>query len=117
MGILTQRARRFAEIRRGMQSLKTKGKLRRLEVRASLPRLLLSLAFIFHRRIDAESLRKLGAELLDGFGDLQWLLSDGSEHALAHVGFLADQFHRRHNQRDMIVDVVPHGGQVAVKLA
>ena len=56
-------------------------------------------------------------EDLDGLGDARGLLAEGGHHALGGVGFVADQLHGGDDEREMIVDVMAHGGELAVQLA
>lgn len=66
--------------------------------------------------LDAESFLKLGGKLFHGVTDLGGLFGERGCHALCGFGFAADEFHGGHHQREMVVDVVAHGGEMLVQL-
>lgn len=64
---------------------------------------------------DAEHALELGGELGHGIGDLGGLLCEGSTHPLAEVWIKLNQLSRRHNQGEVIVDVVSESRKFTVQ--
>ena len=48
-------------------------------------------------------------------GDLDRLFGERTRHALKQVGLVPEEFRRRHDQRQVIVDIMPHVGEMTVQ--
>src|SRR5579885_3087716 len=64
---------------------------------------------------DAKHLLEFGREFGHGGGDLGRLLEERSHHALSHLGFMANELGRGHDQGKIIVDVVPQRRKLVVQ--
>ncbi len=57
---------------------------------------------------DADKPVKLAAELGHRRGDFGRLLGESGQHALRHLRFAPDQLQTRNDERQVVVDVMPH---------
>jgi hypothetical protein len=71
---------------------------------------------VYSAPADTECVFKFGRELLHGGGDFAGLLHQGLQHFLGHLWFMANEFGRRHYEREMIVDVVTQGGKLQIQV-
>ena len=65
---------------------------------------------------DAEGALEFSGELDEAVGDSGRLLDEGGHHALGHLRLVADQFDGSDNQGKLVVNIVAHGGELAVQL-
>ena len=65
---------------------------------------------------DSKRTLEIGREFVQRLANFCGLLAQGRHHSLGHLRFVADQFEGGHNQRQIVVDVVTHDGQLAVQL-
>lgn len=63
----------------------------------------------------AEGPLKFAAEPGDFGGDFWRLLFEGVQHLVPHFRLEPDQFHRRHNQRELIIDFMTHVRELLIQ--
>jgi hypothetical protein len=66
--------------------------------------------------MDADGVLELDGKFLHGGGDFGRLLAERFHHALGHLGFVADQFSRGHDEGKMVIDVVAQGAKLLIQL-
>ena len=59
---------------------------------------------------------EIGGELAKGSRDFWRLVNQRCKHSLGHLRLAPHQFHRRHNERQRIIDVMSHRCQLLVQL-
>jgi len=64
---------------------------------------------------DSQRRLEVGGEFFDRRGDLHRLLVESVGHSFCGLGFAADQLQRRHHEREVVVDVMAHGGEALVQ--
>ena len=65
---------------------------------------------------EAEGSFEFRGEFAQGMGDLVRLFGERTRHALKHVGLVPEEFRRRHDQRQVVVDIMPHVGEMTAQL-
>jgi hypothetical protein len=65
---------------------------------------------------DTDRPLKLAGKSAERISDLFGLLGQGGHHAIHHLWLVPNQFERSYDQREVIVDVMTHGGQLTVQL-
>jgi len=64
---------------------------------------------------DMKCLLKFAGEFGNGAGDFWRLLAKRVQHPLSHLRLVANQLNRGHDERQVVVDVMAHRGQLLVQ--